>query len=215
MVYDGEVNFVVAARDALSCARNYLEDLKDMDQDAASCAGIAVFHGHSPYADAYRIAEECCETGKKLMKEKGMERACFIDFHLIQGAVGTSLKEIRQHEGTEDASRPWLVDADGEIKPGITTMEEVDRLAELFNEIGRTNVKILADAAKNSQSQLLLELLRISAHLGDNHEETKKKIKRYTDNLKDSKTKDATAKLIYDVVISYDLWFKKGEGKMS
>ncbi len=209
VVYAGdEVNFVVAGRDAMDCARAYIDGLQK-NEGASACAGIAVFHSHSPYADAYRIAEECCESGKKLMKEKKLENACFIDFHLIQGGVGTSLEDARDREGTVHTSRPWLV---GDSQDStITTMKMVDELVSLFRNLGRTNVKTLAEVAKNDKNQLLLELLRIRAHLSDNHKDTKAAIKEYTDRLKDSDTGDAIANLIYDVVISYDLWFKNGE----
>ncbi len=65
-----EVNFIVTAKKAFGCAQRYLKHLESIEgEDNSACAGIAVFHSHAPYADAYRIAEDACESGKQKMKE--------------------------------------------------------------------------------------------------------------------------------------------------
>ena len=100
-----EINFIVKAKDAFKAAKDYLDYLK-LENDASACAGIAVFHSHSPYAQAYRIAEDACESGKKVMKKNDMKCASFIDFHIIQGAVGTSLEAIRKKENGFELIEP-------------------------------------------------------------------------------------------------------------
>ena len=42
-----EINFIVKAKDAFKAAKDYLDYLK-LENDASACAGIAVFHSHSP-----------------------------------------------------------------------------------------------------------------------------------------------------------------------
>ena len=217
VVYAGdEVNFVVKAADALDCAIKYLNSLNIKDGESA-CAGIAVFHSHSPYSDAYRIAEECCESGKKLMKKKGIADACFVDFHLIQGAVGTSLDDIRKHEGTYDnISRPWRIDGPMQGKDSmITQYSEIKKVAALLRMIGRSNIKNLASTARAGWSELAMELNRISAHAsGQKAAEIRNQIKELINNgNKNNDGADHIRRLIYDIVIAYDLWFDRDNGE--
>ena len=68
MVFAGdEINLICNARDAYDIAKTYLKGLhqvswKDSTEPCSACAGIAIFHSHAPYAQAYKIAEECCES---------------------------------------------------------------------------------------------------------------------------------------------------------
>lgn len=206
-----EINFVVKASEAFKCARAYLEVLAGhKDKDASSCAGIAVFNSHAPYSDAYRIAEECCESGKQLMKKKGIKNACFVDFHLIQNGIGISLEEIRKHEMTTECSRPWLISTtESDVDANITRLETVNEIVGIFNKLGRSNVKGLSDAAKNDLVSLELELRRIRAHYNNAKKEDDVKVKAGLGKLiKDLEgNPDRTRSLIYDIVISYDLWF--------
>lgn len=57
-----EINMICNARDAYDIAMTYL---KGLPEGFSACAGICIFHSHAPYSDAFRIAEECCESGKK------------------------------------------------------------------------------------------------------------------------------------------------------
>ncbi|MBQ9443442.1 MAG: hypothetical protein IJU43_03990 [Lachnospiraceae bacterium] len=210
-----EINFVVKASEAFKCAKKYLEELAK-NEGASSCAGIAVFNSHAPYSDAYRIAEECCESGKQLMKEEGIKNACFIDFHLIQNGIGISLDKIRKHEMTTESSRPWLITTIEEgLDESITRYEKVKKIIDIFNEIGRSNVKVLSSAAKNDLVFLKLELRRIKSHYTNNDDTIEKRVKKELDELIKDLDDHAkrTAALIYDIVIAYDLWFKRGDTK--
>ena len=208
-----EINFVVKANEAFKCAKTYLKALSKYE-NASSCAGIAVFNSHAPYSDAYRIAEECCESGKQLMKRKGMKRkgmnnACFIDFHLIQNGIGISLDTIREHEMTTNCSRPWLIyTTETNVDEEVTKIEDVNNLVRIFNGLGRSNVKGLSSVAKNDLGALKLELRRIKAHYSGTSpkdEEIKKGLGNLISNL--DRDPERIRALIYDIVISYDLWF--------
>lgn len=88
------------------------EYLSNLPSPYSSCAGAAIFHSHSPFADAYRIAEQCCEDScKKYMKDKGLTLANLMDFEYCQGGIGLKLEEIREENGDVDNSRPWLVES--------------------------------------------------------------------------------------------------------
>ncbi len=222
VIYAGdEVTFICNARNAYDVAMEYLTKLAESPAEGTvrtSCAGIAVFHSHAPFTEAYRIAEECCESGKKLMKQEKIECASLIDFHYCQGAFGTSLEEIRKEEDTEDSSRPWFVYCGGSRsdietsqsseKTGYITSGTVRMMQEMLNRAGRSNIKNLAISAKKSAADFKSELERIRAHQPDD-----KPDKKIDFSLGGRLNDEMQKKLIYDMVIVYDLWFAQDETK--
>ena len=228
-----EINLICNARDAYDIAKTYLKGLhqvswKDSTEPCSACAGIAIFHSHAPYAQAYKVAEECCESGKTRMKklEKAREKegkskeVCYIDVHYCQKGIGMSLDDIREKEVGGLISKPWLLDMEDEKNttskmPEDITIMEIEKVVEALQMIeSRTNVKDLAVAAKLSEGAFNLEMRRIYAHQSDedikrrmteifvqeDREEFGQKYKKYR-------------KMIYDIVIVYDLWFRKEEGE--
>ena len=228
-----EVTVICNARDAYSVALNYLINLKNIEGNDTSpgyrftsCAGIAIFHSHAPYSEAYRIAEECCESGKKYIRAHPNipQDVCMIDYHYCQGAIGTSLSKIREEENTLDCSRPWLIvnkdtvaclensyqndldkEADLKSDSGPYTHEQVMEMVKLLNVFGRNNLKGLNIASQKGNSVFELEVRRIEAHLSV----FQKKLleagkcdiqKQIYDNISSART------LIEDIVIVYDLW---------
>lgn len=207
VVYAGdEVTFICNARDAYQVAKEYLEKLAESSPKGSprtSCAGIAVFHSHAPFAEAYRIAEECCEAGKQLMKREQIPYASLIDFHYCQGAFGTSLEEIRKEEETEINSRPWFAEcgteaADKGLLKGGVSCKIVEKMAETLRMAGRGNLKKLAFSAKKNPGDFKSELERIKAH------QREKKLDFSLGGLLDD---EMQRRLIYDIAIVYDLWF--------
>ena len=209
-----EVTFICDARDAFEVAKIYLKGLPKED---SSCAGISIFHSHSPYSEAYRIAEECCESGKTKMKKHKIDNVCYLDFHYCQGAIGTSLEDIRDLEIGEIISKPWVIRIDDNDKKKIidsddkyVDLDDVERVVKILKQFGRSNVKSLAECAKKSSVSLELELSRIRAHMKKEKRENMKEDFEYLENMDNSKKRS----IIYDVVIMYDLWFKDyGENK--
>lgn len=218
VVYAGdEVTFICNARNAYDVAREYLTRLAEESPQGAprtSCAGIAVFHSHAPFREAYRIAEECCESGKKLMKAEGITNASLIDFHYCQGAFGTSLEEIRKEEETENSSRPWFIkyyDGSGQaagreglIKEKYISDDIVQKMKDMLNKAGRSNIKNLALSARKSAADFKSELERICAHQLEKH------LDFTLGGLLDD---EMQRKLIYDMVIVYDLWFDEEKNR--
>lgn len=200
-----EMTFICNARDALDVVEAYFEGLEGAPGEGSSCAGIAIFHSHAPYADAYRLAEECCESGKDRMKKDKLSKAYFLDFHYCQGGMGIALENIRKSEleGGE-CSRPWLWGKPKEDNGRFCyTLDMVKDMAGILQKIGRTNVKSLLEAARYSQTGLEMELQRINAHRSEKLD--------FADLGGTRLTPEQVRKLIYDMVLVYDLWFR-GEG---
>lgn len=226
-----EINLICNARDAYDIAKTYLKGLhqvswKDSTEPCSACAGIAIFHSHAPYAQAYKIAEECCESGKTRMKklEKAREKegkskeVCYIDVHYCQKGIGMSLDDIREKEVGELISKPWLLDMEDEKNttskmPEDITIMEIEKVVEALQMIeSRTNVKDLAVAAKLSEGAFNLEMRRIYAHQSD--EDIKRRMKEIfvqEDREEFGQKYKKYRKMIYDIVIVYDLWFRKEE----
>ena len=207
-----EINFIVNAHDAFECAEAYLEGLPD---GCSSCAGISVFHSHAPYADAYRIAEECCETGKTLMKKDRLSEVCFLDFHYIQSGVGYDLEEIRllEENETDSGSKPWLICHSGQDIPvgKYTTKENIMDAGAYLRGIGRSNAKGLVETAKTSAAELALEMDRIKAHMTSEKKTAMKEVFEKVEAMEPEKRRN----LIYDMGIIYDLWFAPAEGDVN
>lgn len=228
-----EINLICNARDAYDIAKTYLKGLhqvswKDSTEPCSACAGIAIFHSHAPYAQAYKIAEECCESGKTRMKklEKAREKegkskeVCYIDVHYCQKGIGMSLDDIREKEVGGLISKPWLLDMADEKNttskmPEDITIMEIEKVVEALQMIeSRTNVKDLAVAAKLSEDAFNLEMRRIYVHQSD--EDIKRRMKEIfvqEDREEFGQKYKKYRKMIYDIVIVYDLWFRKEEGE--
>ena len=104
-----EMTIICRADESYEIIKEYLSKIPS---PYSSCAGAAIFHSHTPFSDAYRIAEQCCEdTCKSYMKEKGLTLANLMDFEYCQGGIGFKLSDIRKENGDDDNSRPWLVES--------------------------------------------------------------------------------------------------------
>ena len=109
-----EMTIICRADESYEIIKEYLSKIPS---PYSSCAGAAIFHSHTPFADAYRIAEQCCEdTCKNYMKENGLTLANLMDFEYCQGGIGFKLSDIRKENGDDDNSRPWLVESNIEEK---------------------------------------------------------------------------------------------------
>ena len=213
VIYAGdEITFICNARHAYDAACEYLEGLyneQEVERDRrTSCAGICIFHSHMPFAEAYKIAEECCSSAKKKMQKEGIENASLLDFHYCQGAIGTSLEDIREHEGCVDISRPWFIIQDHEKMDGknYITKETVEKMKKELKKLGKSNIKDLMFAAKKGQTDFEIELERIKAHYKDPNGMGELNL-----DLSGEIEKETQRKLIYDMVMVYDLWFSHAE----
>jgi len=201
VVYAGdEINFICNAYDAYDIVKIYFEGLKEK---GSACAGVAIFHSHAPYYEAYRIAEECCESGKIKMKDMKLVDANLVDFHYCQSGIGIDLDSIRDMESEGVISKPWCMGM--EDRNDCMHMSQAEAVAEQLNKMARTNVKGLAEPAKRSISSLKMEWSRIRAHSSDKEllsfDELREVLKLKND--------EELRNLIYDITIVYDLWFAK------
>lgn len=188
-----EITMICNARDAYDMVKTYFSNLPE---GCSACAGVAIFHSHAPFSAAYQVAEECCESGKRKMKEEQLTDADFLDFHYCMGGIGIDLETVREKEVGTLISKPWLISFKKE-NPGYVTLEMVEALAKELHKISRSNVKGLAEAAKSGLVKLRLELARIKAHSSEAIDFT----------LNGSLDEEQMRSMLFDIVQVYDLWF--------
>ena len=115
-----EMTIICKADESYETIKEYLSKIPS---PYSSCAGAAIFHSHTPFVDAYRIAEQCCEdTCKNYMKDNELTLANLMDFEYCQGGIGFKLSNIRKENGDDNNSRPWLVES--KVEENGVTMDE-------------------------------------------------------------------------------------------
>ena len=216
-----EITVICRADESYAVIKEYLEDLP---YPYSSCAGVAVFHSHAPFSDAYRIAEACCENCKIYMKKHGFTDMNLIDFEYLQGGIGLELEDIRRDNGDLDNSRPWRVerkvnkketDVKDEQVVSVAFVERVNKILSLF---GKSNVKGLLIPSLLSEDAMKTDIRRILAH------SPKEKKQQILDEIKELSGKNDTdmrendvinffienRKLVKDLIRVYDINFGKG-----
>ncbi len=188
VIYGGdEINIVCNARAVPEIIETYFSELTK-DSDNSSCAGVAIFHSHAPFADVYEIAEQCCERGKEKSHQEENKEKNYIDFHFCHAGITNDLKTIRKVQEEKYTSRPYEYS---------TSWAEFIRYGKLLSNIKRSDVKALGEAIVKGDSYYKFELERIKSRDSEN------KLSEIYSNPDDAK------KYIFDISIVYDLWFAK------
>lgn len=209
IIADGDdMTFVCNARFVMDYVRAYLEAVQNYNNKGekewrySSCAGICIFHSHYPFARAYSLAEQACESAKKNVHGECIKEESWVDFHYIHNGVGGDLEQIREHQGvTGCMARPWRIDikANTDRKNYNTLRILTDIMKE--NGVSRSDIKIIGSEMEGSYSYGKFELNRVYGH----HRNLENKIKQ---KLKIDKEEDLLP-IIYDLSEVYDLWFAR------
>lgn len=207
IIADGDdMTFVCNARFVMDYVRAYLEAVQNYNNKGekewrySSCAGICIFHSHYPFARAYSLAEQACDSAKKNVHGECIKEESWIDFHYIYNGVGGDLEQIREHQGvTGCMARPWRIDtkANTDRKNYNTLQILADIMKE--NGVSRSDIKTIGSELEDSYSYGKIELNRVYGHHRNLQNEIKEK-------LKIDKEEDLLP-IIYDLSEVYDLWF--------
>lgn len=207
IIADGDdMTFVCNARFVMDYVRAYLEAVQNYNNKGkkewrySSCAGICIFHSHYPFARAYSLAEQACDSAKKNVHGECIKEESWIDFHYIHNGVGGDLEQIREHQGvTGCMARPWRIDtkANTDCKNYNTLQILADIMKE--NGVSRSDIKTIGSEMEESYSYGKFELNRVYGHHRNLQNEIKEKLKIVEE-------KDLLP-IIYDLSEVYDLWF--------
>lgn len=130
-----------------------------------ACAGMAICHAHDPFSEVYRIAEQCCESGKEANRQVikcGGDEASYVDWHFCRAGILGSLKRIRKAQEGFITGRPYKI---GESYDRFVKIGKIISKARDYEDISlkRTDLKELARAILKGDSWYALEYERMRA----------------------------------------------------
>ncbi|MFX0548665.1 Cas10/Cmr2 second palm domain-containing protein [Hathewaya histolytica] len=160
-----DITYVANGYIGIETARIFIEKLteqkieivKEKEIDLNACAGVAIVKTTYPFIKAYDLAEELCRNAKKIVIKKGQGKDySAIDWHIEQGEICGSIKDIREKfyslENSSQDKEPKLT-----LRPYFINNEELwnyndfkcyyNRIIELLNNknIGRNKIKQLRE----------------------------------------------------------------------
>ncbi len=115
-----DITFVTNGKIGIECARVFIEYLnkkeikiyKDNTVKLNACAGVAIVRANYPFIKAYKLAEDLCSNAKRIIAKdyKDSDKDfSLIDWHLEQGDLMGSIKEIREENyRTEDGKYLYM-----------------------------------------------------------------------------------------------------------
>ena len=202
-----EITLIVNAHVVPTILKAYFEAIEETG-DYHACAGVAVCHPHDPFAQVYKIAEECCESAKAKNRKNilsGGNEVSYVDFHFCRSGITGSLQQIRDAQEKAFTLRPYAYSSSDSI--GFTSFIEAGN-SLMKSKVSRRDIKnlgniILSGASANpaSSSAYLLEMQRLKFKDGTPWKEIESI---------EGLAKEDTPKLLFDISGFFDVWFDGG-----
>lgn len=165
-VCDGRIGLDLAVR-FIERFEHHTEKLSDyLPEDMkclTACAGVAIVNAHYPFARAYQLAEELCQTGKQERYMSKQTHTSLIDWHFTTGGLYDELEDMRKREyhvplaSTLEGKlylRPLFLSQD--VANAHRTWNEVRRTTTAFQTTQwkehRTKAKGLMDAVRDGEA---------------------------------------------------------------
>ena len=143
-----EITLICRAKYAYGIVKTYFEKLEKTDtidgKKNTACAGICLFHSHSPFSTAYQIAEECCESAKKKSRRSDIQNGLMLmDFQYCFSGVTGDLETIRKMTDGSLLGRPYNMGR--EISQGIPSHGSLEEMAKtgLYTEPFTLPIEVL------------------------------------------------------------------------
>lgn len=166
-----DVCYVTDGRIGVETARIFLEKIRRKSVQGISmnaCAGVAIVKVSFPFSRAYALAEELCRNAKAEILEG--QDASLLDWHVDQGELRNSLKEIRRQYVAEDGCsltmKPYRMTAEWEED----SFRHFEHALEILREPGMPRSKILGmrEAVRKGKkaAEYYLESNRLAEELG-------------------------------------------------
>ncbi len=173
LVYGGDdITFVCDARLALTLTPYLLEQfelqsatllsafksaysLPNFPDKLTACAGITIFKTHYPFARAYAMCEELCQSAKQFSQQVANKTVSALDWQVAPSGRVDDLEALREHEyhisKTESLTlRPVLLDSDQTWR----TWSNVQKALEGFgNDWRERRNKLIAFQDVNRQGE--------------------------------------------------------------
>ena len=206
-----DVTLVCRARYARDLLKVYFDRLRQSNAGRdprdwnTACAGVCIFHSHSPFATAYEIAEDCCEEAKKINRKNGGNNM-LMDFQYCFSGVTGDLKDIRGADA-HLMGRPYSFNAEDIPQPRpILPFGALEKMDETLRSVGREDSSGQRSVLKRLSALLLmrrdtefaLELKRLEMSYQGFRAPREEELPEFK-------------KLVFDLAQVYDLWFAQGE----
>lgn len=195
-----EITLICRAKYAYGIVKTYFEKLEKTDtidgKKNTACAGICLFHSHSPFSTAYQIAEECCESAKKKSRRSDIQNGLMLmDFQYCFSGVTGDLETIRKMTDGSLLGRPYNMGR--EISQGIPSHGSLEEMAKTGRKIGRGALKKLSQMLlSGNKAEFDLEARRLSA--------------KYAVDLPTvGSSNDERLRVLFDAAQMFDLWFSE------
>ncbi len=182
LVFGGDdVTFVCDGRLGLSLAIEYLRRFRKETARREKCrgeitasVGIAIVKAHYPFARAYDLAEELCQSAKRYRRKHALTGSC-LDWHFALSGLSGGAEEIREREYTAPAGQLSLrpVTLDDNPKERQRSWQVVQKGVAAFQKdewLGRRNkIKALRDALRDGPEAVkqFLRMFKIKPGLPD------------------------------------------------
>lgn len=165
----------------------YFSALAKFDNSSA-CAGVVIFHSHTPFSEVYKIAEECCQSCKEQAHKPENKNKNYVDFHYCHGGIINDLNTLRKEQGIP--TKPYEIGG---------SWRDFEEFAERIRPIGRRRIKNLGISAFRGISSYRTELAFVrsrfpSVIIPENGEEFEKYMR-----------------MVSDLASVWDIWFDGGE----
>ena len=134
-------------------ARHAVEDFPDQ---LTACAGITIFKTHYPFARAYAMSEELCQSAKNFSDRVTGKTVSALDWQIAPSGRVHDLAELRDLEYDQNrlTLRPVLLDSDQTWRTWQNVAKALDHFAEDWRE--RRN-KLIAFQDVNRQGRQATE----------------------------------------------------------
>jgi hypothetical protein len=169
-----DITFVCDGRIGLDMAVCFIKAFESKTQEflgnrLTACAGIAIVNAHYPFARAYELAEELCQSAKKERHNSGQMYSSLIDWHYTSGGLYSDLDGIRRREYRVELEnnatghlhlRPLFLD---DKAHEYRTWIQVQRVATEFQtkwRDHRSKAKDFMDAVRNGNAASMAFLKR-------------------------------------------------------
>ncbi|MBK9750833.1 MAG: hypothetical protein IPO91_29280 [Chloroflexi bacterium] len=119
LIFGGDdVTFVCDGRIGIALAVEFIQQFETavtdiMQRTLTACAGVAIVKAHYPFARAYELSEELCQSAKTFARSQQSATSTMvpsaIDWHFTTGGLYGDLEVMRQREYSAPAGQQSLI----------------------------------------------------------------------------------------------------------
>ena len=156
-----DICFVTDVRIGIALTERLLTEIEKPDRKVQglplhACAGIAMVKTSYPFYRAHELAESLCSNAKGVLPADDSSDASVLDFHLVQGEIEGSIKEIRREKYNHGklTSKPFYLRDNGKNNCLSWFKNRLSQYASgIFygKKVGKSTIKEYRDALSEGE----------------------------------------------------------------